>query len=322
MLGPGRPRLWPGRPGGYAAAALSLTPARRRTDPVRAALSLAALAGIAACGPGEPRPASAPEGTGRVSAPAASRPDDPEAPGLTDLARLSRYVFREMQRRGECAPEAATSGRLDYTLELAVEGGRIASAKLVGVSAELGGFAAPLLPERWPRSLVDSVGCLEPHLQALRLATPPADGVYESHFSLGGAAARPPAPEGRAAQATLPEGLPDPAEPGLPDLQRVARHVFAEMHRVAGQCDLRNPFEERLGYAVEVEVRGGAIARAALTDARLERAGSTIPLTRDAWPEPLERFAGCFVPHLEGLVLDPPPADGVYRPDYAVRPER
>jgi hypothetical protein len=198
-----------------------------------------------------------------------------------------------------------------------VASGRIRSARLASVRAELGGFEAPLLPERWPASLVASFECLEPHLVGLSMPTPPADGVYESRFSLGGEDA-PPAPTPRGAPA---QTLPDPREPGLPDLQRVARHVFVEMHRIADRCALRNPLAERLGYVVEVEVRGGAIARAEVIEARVERGDSSLPLIRDAWPEALERYAACLVPHLQGRVLEPAPADGVYRPDYAVQPE-
>jgi hypothetical protein len=148
------------------------------------------------------------------------------------------------------------------------------------------------------------------------MPTPPADGVYLSRFSMGGDANPPPS---EPAQET--STLPDPAEPDLPDLQRLARHVFLEMHRVSASCSLRNPLAERLGYVLEVEVRSGAIARAEVTSARVELADGTLPLIRDAWPEALQRYAACLRPHLEGLRLDPPPADGIYRPDYAVQPQ-
>jgi hypothetical protein len=265
----------------------------------------------AACGGSEPaggRAASSRE------APAGGDPLDPEAPGLTDLARLSRYVFREMQRRGECALGTGVGGRIDYTLELVVEAGRIRSARLLAVSSDLGGFRAPLLPERWPASLVGSVECLEPHLRSLSLDERLRDGRYESRFSLGEPAETP-----RAAAPS--EELPDPAEPGLPDLQRIARHLFREMHLIDDHCSLHNPLSERVGYVVEVEVRGGAIERAELTRASVGSAGSERELPREAWPEALEAYAKCLPQHLRGLDLEPAPADGVYRPDYAVRPE-
>jgi hypothetical protein len=296
-----------------------LNPLRRRRcfdRPTRLALLTVAVAACRAEAP-------APEPPPREPTPAAADSFDPQAPGLSDLARLSRYVFREMGRgAARCAPEPVPSGRIGYTLEIEVASGRIASARLATVTAELGGFTAPLLPERWPRELVASVECLEPHLRAISMSTPPADGVYASRFALGGShagrdeATPPPPPPPPQAQA-----LPDPAEPGLPDLQRIARHVFVEMHRVAGECALRNPLAERLGYVVEVEVRGGAIARAEVIEARVELETGNSPLLRDAWPEALDRYAACLVPHLEGLVLEPAPADGVYRPDYAVQPE-
>jgi len=283
----------------------------QRSGPLAFLAAAAALG--AGCGtpPGDRAPAA--------ERPAVARDEsfDPQAPGLTDLARLSRYVFREMRRRGEeCAPDPAPAGRVDYTLELEVASGRIRAARLATVSAELGGFTAPLLPERWPPGLVASIECLAPHLKALPMPTAPADGVYESRFSMGESPAPP-----QAAPAADAESLPDPAEPGLPDLQRLARHVFVEMHRIADSCALRNPLAERLGYVVQVEVRAGTIRSAEITSAHVELADGTLPLVRDAWPEALQRYASCLRPHLEGLRLEPAPADGVYRPDYAVQPE-
>ncbi len=111
--------------------------------------------------------------------------DDPAEPGISDLARLARYVFRTMQRHEEAWPfDNPLREPLHFALEIEVKGGRMTAAS----------EARTLAAAQWPPALTTYVTCLEPHLKAVTMAPSPADGVYEPVYSFGGRDTGQPAP--------------------------------------------------------------------------------------------------------------------------------
>jgi hypothetical protein len=140
-----------------------------------------------------PPPAGAPAG----AAPVAVDPDDPAEPGIPDLARLARYVFRAMQRHEDVCPfDNPFRDKLHFALEIEVKAGRMTRVGLghVGLEAGAPGEARTLAEAQWPRELTAYVACLAPHLQAVAMAPSPADGVYEPVYSFRGREAGRPAP--------------------------------------------------------------------------------------------------------------------------------
>jgi hypothetical protein len=136
-------------------------------------------------------------GTPPAAASAAVDPDDPAEPGISDLARLARYVFKTMQRHEEICPfENPYRDRLHFALEIEVRSGRMARVGLghVGLEPEKGGEARTLAEKQYPRELTAYVSCIAPHLQTVAMAPSPADGVYEPVYTFGGQAAGRPAP--------------------------------------------------------------------------------------------------------------------------------
>jgi hypothetical protein len=148
-----------------------------------------------------PRPLSSHEAAAAPAAlPAGSSaavdPDDPAEPGISDLARLARYVFKTMQRHEEICPfENPFRDRLHVALAIEVRSGRIAQVRLghVGLEPEAGGEARTLAGKQVPPELTTYVTCLGPHLQAVAMAPAPADGSYEPVYTFSGQ------PAGRAA---------------------------------------------------------------------------------------------------------------------------
>lgn len=108
---------------------------------------------------------------------------DPSEPGISDLARLARHVFKVMAaRQRECAIKGLPPGRLSYQIDVEVREGRIAAASLGGVSAMSSREPVPLARPDWPVPILEFVRCLEPHLVGLALAPAPADGAYPARF--------------------------------------------------------------------------------------------------------------------------------------------
>lgn len=135
-------------------------------------------------------PASLPApGTAPVPGASPADPDDPAEPGISDLARLARYVFKTMQRHdGVCPFANPLRDRLHFALSVEVKGGRVTSVGLAHVTVEPAGAsgARPLAAAQWPRELTAYVECLAPHLQALSMEPSPADGSYEPVYAYGG----------------------------------------------------------------------------------------------------------------------------------------
>jgi hypothetical protein len=218
-------------------------------------------------------------------------------------------VFREMQLRREgCRLSEPLETAVDYTLVVEVEDGSVRSARLGGAEVIVAGVKLPLSREEWPPELERRVACLEPHLGRMEMAPAPADGRYETRFSLAAA------PAGPARAPARSQGAPDPTEPGLPDQVRLARYVFGEMLRGQVACPLQAPSEERVRYVLEVEVRSGAVVRSRLL--RTDPEGAAGLMTED-WFAALSSYSTCLEPRLQGMRMEPAPADGVYPLAYA-----
>jgi len=165
----------------------------------RRSLILLTLLTVACTDRDAPRPVPVPDQGAAAPAPpaAAIDPDDPAEPGISDLARLARYVFRTMQRHEQVCPfDNPFRDRLHFALAIEVRGGRMARVGLghVGLEPAAGGEARTLTQAQWPRELTGYLTCLAPHLQAVAMAPSPADGSYEPVYSFGGRAASRPAP--------------------------------------------------------------------------------------------------------------------------------
>jgi hypothetical protein len=146
--------------------------------------------------PGDARPLSSHEAMPPAPV-AAVDPDDPAEPGISDLARLARYVFRTMQQHEEVCPfDNPFRDQLHFALAIEVKGGRMVSVGLghVGVEPEGASEARALAKAQWPRELIAYATCLAPHLQAVEMAPSPADGAYEPAYSFGGQPAGRPVP--------------------------------------------------------------------------------------------------------------------------------
>jgi hypothetical protein len=116
-------------------------------------------------------------------------PDDPAEPGISDLARLARYVFRAMQRHEQVCPfDNPFRERLHFALAIEVKAGRMTRVGMghVGVGPDAAGSARALAKAQWPRELTSYVACLAPHLQAVAMAPSPADGSHEPEYSFVG----------------------------------------------------------------------------------------------------------------------------------------
>jgi hypothetical protein len=268
---------------------------------------------LVGCGGSEPeRSGARSEAAPRATASAPRDSLDPHAPRLPDLARISRYVFREMQlRQEECGLTEPLDTAIDYAIGVEVAGGAVASAQLAAAEVTVAGVKLPLSKEQWPPELKRRVACLEPYLQQMSMAPAPADGRYEARFSL----AAPPSAARRAQRApAAPEAGPDPTEPDLPDRVRLARYVFREM--LAGQtaCPFRGPTAGSVRYVLEVEVERGAVTRASVLREDPEGAAPPLP---EGWFVAISLYGACLKPRLEAMPMAPAPRDGTYLLGFA-----
>jgi hypothetical protein len=178
-----------------------------RTSIALALLALAACSGeppapvpVASAAPaaaGEVRPLSSRETApppGASSAPAggagsgAADTVDPAEPGISDLARLARYVFRTMRDRGDvCAFENPYRDGIHFALDVEVGAGRMTRVALghVGVAGP-GQDIRTLVAGQSPRELVSYVECLAPHLREVAMSPAPADGAYQPVYQYPG----------------------------------------------------------------------------------------------------------------------------------------
>jgi len=161
-------------------------------------LALLLLVAVSCTDRDAPKPVPVPDEGTRAAAPSTTvDPDDPAEPGIGDLARLARYVFKTMQRHEEVCPFANPfRDRLHFALTVEVKGGRMTRVALGHVGVEPAGAseARPLAAAQWPRELTGYVTCLAPHLQAVAMDPAPADGPYEPVYAFGGREDGRPAP--------------------------------------------------------------------------------------------------------------------------------
>jgi hypothetical protein len=111
----------------------------------------------------------------------------------------------------------------------------------------------------------------------------------------------------------------DPAEPGIPDLARLARYVFKTMQRHEDVCPFDNPFRDRLRFAIGIEVKKGRMTGVGLGHVGFgpEAAGESRPLAEGQRPRELKAYVACLAPHLRAVTMAPAPADGTYEPVYS-----
>jgi len=154
----------------------------------RAWLLGSAICATLGCGGPAPVPVPPPGAHATPAAPPTTLSFAPDEAGITDIARVSRYVYREMNARAECALEDLPPGRYDYAYDVTVALGRITEARLASVAhvEDAGPHDVPL--DQWPSALQRRLACLLPHLKRVEMAPAPADGVYPTRFAAGGPA--------------------------------------------------------------------------------------------------------------------------------------
>jgi hypothetical protein len=164
-----------------------------------------------------------------------------------------------------------------------------------------------------PLLLVALVACRDPDAPrpVAELESPPPTGAPRQPLTSRDGRAEDTRP---VATRPRPSDLPDPAEPGIPDLARLARYVFAEMHAVEDVCSFSNPLPDPLSFAFHVDVRAGRMTQTHLAWAGV-RARSEIRRLESVPPE-LTAYVSCLTPRLEAVRMDPAPADGTYQPEY------
>jgi hypothetical protein len=173
--------------------------------------TLAVAGALTGCSGEPPRPVSvfsSPSPSGDSLAPLSGReesspgtatatpdPDDPAEPGISDLARLARYVFRVMGQHEEICPfDNPFRDRLHFALEVQVRAGRMTRVDVGNAGIETGAEVRSLDRSQWPRELVDYVACIAPHLESVAMNPSPADGTYEPVYTFSGRASGRPGP--------------------------------------------------------------------------------------------------------------------------------
>lgn len=146
---------------------------------------------LVSCTDGDaPKPVPVSEAGTRAAAPSPpADPDDPAEAGISDLARLARYVYKAMQGHDDVCPFANPfRDTLHFAIAVQVKAGRITEVGLAHAGVEPAGAAEArtLSRPQWPPELTGYVACLAPHLKAVEMSPAPADGSYEPAYSFGG----------------------------------------------------------------------------------------------------------------------------------------
>jgi len=170
-------------------------------------VSLALVALVACRDPDAPRPVSELESPPAEGAPvrplttrddpatdarpvATSRPVPPGAPdpaesAISDLARLARYVFREMRLADQACPFTnPLHDPLSFIFHIEVQGGRMTQVHLSKAGRLVGPGVEPM--SEVPPELAAYAACLKPRLQALTMDPAPPDGPYQPEYSYPG----------------------------------------------------------------------------------------------------------------------------------------
>jgi hypothetical protein len=143
---------------------------------------------------GEARPLSSRDKAGSDVRPVAPTPraapalapgvPDPAEPGISNLARLARYVFREMRLAQDACPFAnPLEEPISFAFHIDVQGGGVAEAHLAWAGARHGEEIHQIEP---PPELTAYAECLQPRLEAVVMAPAPEDGVYRPEYSYPG----------------------------------------------------------------------------------------------------------------------------------------
>ena len=152
------------------------------------AVALAFALSLSACRDREaPPPAVATRPAAPPAVTATADPNDPAEPGISDLARLARYVFSSMQRHEDVCPlQNPFRDTLHFAFAIEVAGGRMTRVGLDQVAVEGSAGKRSLRQAQWPDALVAYVTCLTPHLKQVAMSPAPADGAYAPGYSFGG----------------------------------------------------------------------------------------------------------------------------------------
>jgi len=115
---------------------------------------------------------------------------DPAEVGIADLARLARYVFREMRVSEEACPFVnPLHDPLAFAFHVEVIGGHMNQVHLAWAGVRAGEELQRL--EEPPSELTAYIECLAPRLEAVWMDPAPASGEYQPEYSYPG---HPPAP--------------------------------------------------------------------------------------------------------------------------------
>jgi hypothetical protein len=110
---------------------------------------------------------------------------DPAEAGISDLARLARYVFREMQEsQYVCSFTNPLHDPVSFAFHVEVQGGRIAEVHLAWAGVRVGEEVQRLQPP--PPELSGYLECLVPRLESVVMDPAPADGAYQPEYSYPG----------------------------------------------------------------------------------------------------------------------------------------
>jgi hypothetical protein len=155
--------------GGTASSGTSSRPLSTRDDPGRDVRPVA---------PNPPAPPTAPP----ALPPGA--PDPAEA-GISDLARVARYVFREM-RMGQyvCSFTNPLRDPISFAFHIETLGGRMTKVHLAWAAVRHAEDRHRLQPP--PPELNGYIACLTPRLRAVVMDPAPADGTYQPEYSYPG----------------------------------------------------------------------------------------------------------------------------------------
>ena len=110
---------------------------------------------------------------------------DPAEAGIPDLARVARYVFREM-RTGQhvCSFTNPLRDPISFAFHIEARGGRMTEVHLAWAGVRHADDMHRLQPP--PPELGAYVQCLAPRLQAVVMDPAPADGAYQPEYSYPG----------------------------------------------------------------------------------------------------------------------------------------
>jgi hypothetical protein len=110
---------------------------------------------------------------------------DPAEQDISGLARVARYVFREMRVASQACPFTnPLHDPLTFVFHIEVQGGRMTEVHLAKAGRQVGQQVQVLA--EIPPELAAYAACLEPRLQAVVMDPAPPDDVYQPEYSYPG----------------------------------------------------------------------------------------------------------------------------------------